>query len=144
MDQQVLFNKFEAKQTQPTNQGTGKSSEKRVVAMIPKLKPRLQCKGPFTRAYFARCDCHPGVCNKIVTVYEARYPLTIRCNLSSTLSSVKHILQDVNHLAQNHSCKQPLTHQARRGKVWVRHGKLAVPRPTSVKSISISGMLTGQ
>ena len=46
--------------------------------------------------HIARCDCHPGVCNKFVTVYKARYPLVIRCYLASTLSSVKHILQDVN------------------------------------------------
>ena len=32
----------------------------------------------------------------------------VRCSLSSTLSSVKHILQDVNCKAQNRTCKQPL------------------------------------
>ena len=37
---------------------------------------------------FARCVCHPGVCQKFITVYAARYPLIIRCSLSSTLSSV--------------------------------------------------------
>ena len=58
---------------------------------------------------FARCDCHPGVCNKLIIVYEARYPLMIRCSLSSTLSSVKHILQDVNCKAQNRTCKQSFT-----------------------------------
>ena len=57
---------------------------------------------------FACYDCHPGVCNKLVTVYEARYPLMFRCSLSSTLSSIQHILQDVNRKAQNRSCKQPL------------------------------------
>ena len=57
---------------------------------------------------FARCDCHPGVCNKLMTVYRARYPLVICCNLSSTLSSDKLILQDINHKAQNLTCKQPL------------------------------------
>ena len=56
---------------------------------------------------FARCDCHPGVCNKLMTVYEARYLLMICCSLSSTLSSVKHILQDVNRKVQNRTCKQP-------------------------------------
>ena len=49
----------------------------------------------------ARCDCYPGVCNKLMTVYAARYQVTIRCSLSSTLSSVEHILQDVNRKAQN-------------------------------------------
>ena len=32
----------------------------------------------------------------------------IDSSLSSTLSSVKHILQDVNRKAQNHTCKQSL------------------------------------
>ena len=49
----------------------------------------------------ARCDCHPGVCNKLMTVYAVRYQVMIRCSLSSTLSSVEHILQDVNRKAQN-------------------------------------------
>ena len=60
--------------------------------------------GDFRAVYtcdFTRCGCHPGVCNKLMTVYEARYPLMIRCSLSSMLSSVKHILQDVNGKAQN-------------------------------------------
>ena len=42
-----------------------------------------------------------------MAVHAARYPLLIRCSLSPTLSSVKHILQDVNRKAQNHTCKQP-------------------------------------
>ena len=33
----------------------------------------------------------------------------IRCSLSSTFSSVKHILQDVNRNAQSRRCKQPFT-----------------------------------
>ena len=33
----------------------------------------------------------------------------ISCSLSSTLTSVKHILQDVNCMAQKRTCKQPLT-----------------------------------
>ena len=49
----------------------------------------------------ARCDCHPGVRNKLMTVYAARYPDMAPCSLSSTLSSVEHILQDVNRKAQN-------------------------------------------
>ena len=57
---------------------------------------------------FARCNCHPDVCNKLATVHEARYPLMICCSLSSTLSSVEHILQDANREAQNHTCKQSL------------------------------------
>ena len=50
---------------------------------------------------FARCDCHPGVCNKLMTDFTAGYPHMIRCSLSSKLSSVKHILQDVNRKAQS-------------------------------------------
>ena len=38
--------------------------------------------------HFARCHCRPGVCNKLMTVYAARYPLMIGCSFSSTLSSV--------------------------------------------------------
>ena len=48
------------------------------------------------------------VIDKPMTVYGARYPMMIRCNLSWTLSSVKHILQDVNRRVQNRTCKQPL------------------------------------
>ena len=58
---------------------------------------------------FATCNCYPGVCNKLIIVYKARYPLMICCSLSSTLSSVKHILQDVNRKAQNRACKQSFT-----------------------------------
>ena len=58
---------------------------------------------------FAGCDCRPGVCNKLAQVYEARYPLMIGSSLLSTLSSVKHILQDVNRKAQSRSCKQPFS-----------------------------------
>ena len=58
-------------------------------------------------------DCHPSVCNELVTVYAARYPLMIRCSLSSTLSSVKHILQDVNREAQICTCKQPFKRSQR-------------------------------
>ena len=65
----------------------------------PKAQNRT-CKQPFEGR------CHPGVCNKLVTVYEARYSLMIRRSLSSTLSSVEHILQDVNHKALNRTCKQ--------------------------------------
>ena len=43
---------------------------------------------------FVRCDCHPGVCDKLVIIFVARYPLMIHCSLSSTLSS-------------NHTGKQP-------------------------------------
>ena len=53
-----------------------------------------------------RCYCHPGLCNKLVAVYAARYPIMISCSLSSTLSSVKLILQDVNRQEQNRTCKQ--------------------------------------
>ena len=28
-----------------------------------------------TCCIIASCDCHPGVCNKLMTVYSARYPL---------------------------------------------------------------------
>ena len=55
---------------------------------------------------FARCDFHPGVCNKLVTVHVARYLLMIGSSLSLTLWSVEHILQDVNRKAQNRTCKQ--------------------------------------
>ena len=55
---------------------------------------------------FARCGCHPGGCNQLMTVYAAKYTLMIRSSLSSMLSSVKHILQDVNRKAQNRTCKQ--------------------------------------
>ena len=50
---------------------------------------------------FARCDCQAGVCNKLMAVDAERYPLMIRCSLSSTLSPVKYTLQDVNRKAQN-------------------------------------------
>ena len=33
----------------------------------------------------------------------------IRCSLSSTLSSIENMLQDVDRKAQNRTCKQPLT-----------------------------------
>ena len=56
---------------------------------------------------FSRCDSHPGVCNKLMTVYVERHPLMISSSLSSTLASIKHILQDVNRKAQNRTCKQP-------------------------------------
>ena len=56
---------------------------------------------------FVRSGCHPGVCNKLVAVSEVRFPFMIRCSLSSTLSLVKHILQDVNLKAQNCPSKQP-------------------------------------
>ena len=57
-----------------------------------------------TGKYYGRLhDCHPGVCNKLMTVYVARHPLMIGSSLSLTLSSVKHILQDVNRKAQNHT-----------------------------------------
>ena len=57
---------------------------------------------------FLCCDCHPGVLNKLLTVNTARYSLTIHCSFSSMLSLVKHMLQDVNCLAQNCTCKHPL------------------------------------
>ena len=57
---------------------------------------------------FAHCNCHPGLCNKLITVYPARYLLMIRCNLSLILLLVKHILQDINPKAQNRKYKQPL------------------------------------
>ena len=63
---------------------------------------------PVYTCNFSRCDCHPGVCNKLMTVYAARYPLMIHYSLSSTVSSVKHILQDASRIAQNRMCKQPL------------------------------------
>ena len=69
---------------------------------------RLNMCGALKTVYacnFARCDGHPRVCNKLIAVYAARYPLMIRCSLISTLSSVKHILQDVNRKAQNRKCK---------------------------------------
>ena len=51
------------------------------------------------------CDYHAGVCNRLMIDNAARYPLMICCNLSATLPSVKHILQDVNRKAQNRTCK---------------------------------------
>ena len=57
---------------------------------------------------FAICDCHPGVYNKLITVYAAIFARMIRWSLSSTLLSVKHILQDVNRKAQNCTFKQSL------------------------------------
>ena len=65
-------------------------------------------KMSFARHKITRCDCHPGVCDKLMTVYAAKYPHMIHCCLSLTLSSVKHILQDVNPNAQNCMFKQPL------------------------------------
>ena len=70
--------------------------------------------GSYTRPHslsigsFYTCDCHPGVWNRLVVVYAARYRLMIRCSLSSMLLSFKHKLQDVSRNAQNHTCKQPL------------------------------------
>ena len=64
---------------------------------------------------FAHCDCHPRVCKKLITVYAARYLLMIRCSLSSTLSSVKHILQDVNRKAQNGECQERITGTSKGG-----------------------------
>ena len=60
---------------------------------------------------FARCDCHPGVCNKFVTVYETRYPLMIRYSLSSTLWSVKHVLYSKMSIARHKITRvdRPLT-----------------------------------
>ena len=55
----------------------------------------------------ARCDYHPGVCNKFTTVDAARHLLMIRCGLSSTLPSVKHILQNVNRNAKNRTSTHP-------------------------------------
>ena len=60
-------------------------------------------KMSIARHKISRCDCHPGVCNKLTTVYAARYPLLIGCSLSSTPSSVKHILEDVDQQVQNHT-----------------------------------------
>ena len=37
---------------------------------------------------FVRCDCPPGVGNKLTRVNAATYPLMIRCSLSSMLSIV--------------------------------------------------------
>ena len=37
---------------------------------------------------FARCDSHPGVCNKLMTVYVARFPFMIGSSLSSTLDEL--------------------------------------------------------
>ena len=68
---------------------------------------------------FARCNCHRGVCNELMTVSAARYPLMIRCSLSSTVSSVKNILQDVNRKAQNRTCEQPLRSIVR--EFWCYH-----------------------
>ena len=68
---------------------------------------------------FARCDCQPGVHNKLMTVHEATYPFMIRCSLASTLSSVKHILQDVNRKAQNNTCTQPL-------RLWLPKSSLVI------------------
>ena len=39
----------------------------------------------FNKYYYARCDCYPGVCNKLMTIYAAKYTLMIRCSLSSTV-----------------------------------------------------------
>ena len=61
---------------------------------------------------FAHYNSHPGVCNKLITICAARYPLMIRCNLSSTFLSVKHIHQDISAKAQNRTCKQPLMYQS--------------------------------
>ena len=67
----------------------------------------------FLRAVYtchsACCDCHPRVCNELMVVYGTRYPVMIRCSLSSILSSVKHILQDANCEAQNLTCERPFT-----------------------------------
>ena len=53
-------------------------------------------------------DCRLGVCNKLMKVYVEKYVHMIRCSLSSTLSSVKHMLKDVNHKAQIASVNSPL------------------------------------
>ena len=42
--------------------------------------------GPVCTCNFIQCDCHPDLCNKLMTVYAARYPFMIRCILSSTFS----------------------------------------------------------
>ena len=77
-------------------------------SLTPSFLVHYLCKGPFYTCYFAHCDCHPSVCNKLMTVFAARYPCMIQSSLSSTLSSVKHILQDVNRKALNLTCKQSL------------------------------------
>ena len=39
----------------------------------------------FNNYYYARCDCYPGVCNKLMTIYVAKYAPNIRRNLSTTV-----------------------------------------------------------
>ena len=67
------------------------------------------------------CDCHPGVCSKLKTIHVARYPLMIGSSLSSPLSSVKHMLQDVNRKAQNRTYKQPFRQSYRINRGPVTH-----------------------
>ena len=76
------------------------ASIKHILQDVNRKEQNNTCKQPFEGG------CHPGVCNKLVTVYKATYPLMISSSLSSTLSSVKHILQDVNRKALNRTCKQ--------------------------------------
>ena len=79
-----------------------------VILMFSELVLQLT-KGLVYTSDFARCDFHPGVRNQLTAVCAARYSLMIGSSLSSTLSSVEHILQDVNRKAQNRTSKQPLT-----------------------------------
>ena len=62
---------------------------------------------------FALCDVHSDVCNQLVTVYVARHSFMIGSRLSSMLSSVEHILQDVNRKVQNRTGKQSFRQRIR-------------------------------
>ena len=63
----------------------------------------------------------------------------IGCSLSMLLSSVKHILQDVNRKAQNRTCKQPLKAVIQYNVVetFVRETSLT----QALKSIKVSEIL---
>ena len=90
--------------------------------MVKNVKAAYTCD-------FARCDCHPGVCNKLTTVYAAKYTLIIRYILSLTLSSVKHILQDVNCKTQNRKQLFRVSHRSSEG--CVLESRLRLKNPLS-------------